>query len=137
LLNDVVLEGVFEHFPDLKLVFAEWGFTWAPALLWKMDLQWTRLRIDVPWLKRPPSEYVYNHVRFTTQPTEEEIGPEELGQIAEMVRGERTLLFGSDFPHWDFNDPFRVLERMPAGVRRAIGWDNPAALFGERWTRAG
>ena len=67
--------------------------------------------------------------------TEEEIDPVYLERTVEMVRGERTLLFGSDFPHWDHNDPFRALERLPEAARAAVRRGNAEALFGARWER--
>ena len=45
-------------FPSSKVVLIEGGFTWAPALCWRMDKHWQRMRKETPHLKRPPSEYV-------------------------------------------------------------------------------
>jgi hypothetical protein len=36
-----------------------------------MDKHWERMRKETPQVKRPPSEYVREHVWFTTQPIEE------------------------------------------------------------------
>ena len=43
----------------------------------RMLLQ-ARLRIETPHVKRPPSEYVREHVWFTTQPIEEPDHPQHL-----------------------------------------------------------
>jgi len=40
-----------------------------------MDKHFSRLRSEVPHLKRSPSEYIREQVWFTTQPMEEPAGP--------------------------------------------------------------
>ena len=57
-LTSLVLEGVPERFPKLKIVFIEGGFGWIPATMWRMDQHFERFRSEVPHLKRRPSEYV-------------------------------------------------------------------------------
>ena len=37
LLATIVIEGVFERFPKLKVVMVEAGFAWTPALGWKLE----------------------------------------------------------------------------------------------------
>jgi predicted TIM-barrel fold metal-dependent hydrolase len=55
LLVSMVFEGVFERFPDLRLVLVEAGCAWLPALTWRMVKHWHRLRSEVPHVRRPPS----------------------------------------------------------------------------------
>ncbi len=43
-----------------------------------------------------------------------------------------TLLFASDYPHWDFDDPGFMLERLPEDWRAPVLHDNAAAFYGER-----
>ena len=56
-----VSEGVFERFPDLRVVVIECGFAWLAPLLWRFDKDWKGVWREVPWVKRRPSEYVREH----------------------------------------------------------------------------
>ena len=49
----------------------ECGFGWLPALGWRLDKHWKRLKDEVPHLKMAPSEYIKKHFWVTTQPMEE------------------------------------------------------------------
>jgi predicted TIM-barrel fold metal-dependent hydrolase len=104
MLTSLVLEGIPERFPKLKIVFIEGGFGWIPSTMWRMDRHFDRFRSEVPHLKRRPSEYVKEHFWFTTQPIDEPDEARHLRSLIEWVGVDR-LLFSSDYPHWDFDDP--------------------------------
>jgi predicted TIM-barrel fold metal-dependent hydrolase len=128
-MASLVFEGVFERFPRLKIVLIEGGFAWVPALTWRMDKHWDRMREETPHVKRPPSEYVREHFWFTTQPIEEPENPADLAEIMDWIGYDR-LMFSTDYPHWDFDDPQRAFkaqltEQQRAGVFR----DNAKALY--------
>ena len=103
-MTSFVFEGVFERFPKLKVALIEGGFAWVPAHCWRMDKHWERMREEVPHVKRKPSEYVREHFWYTTQPIEEPEKPEHLTEIIEWIGWDR-LMFSTDYPHWDFDDP--------------------------------
>ena len=125
----LVCEGVFQRFPKLKVTFLEYGFTWVPSIMWRLDREWTSLRAEVPWLKRPPSETIVDHMRFGSQPLEAP-DTKTLHQILEMMSAERTLLFATDYPHWDFDAPQYVIQRLPKHMRQSILADNARELYG-------
>jgi predicted TIM-barrel fold metal-dependent hydrolase len=128
-INSMIFEGVFYRFPGLKLLAAEFGFSWLPHFLWRMDQNWHQFRKEVPWVKVKPSETVLNHVRFTSQPMEEPAKPEYLAVILEMIHADRTLVFSTDYPHWDNDFPNLTLPGIPAALRQRIFFQNAADLF--------
>jgi len=129
-LASLVIEGVFNEFPDMKFVAIEGGFGWLPHLLWRLDKNWKALRETTPWLTEPPSTILKRHVRITTQPIEEPEKPEHLLQIFDMIDAPELLMFSSDYPHWDGDDPrFVVPRQLDVTTRRRIFWDNAAQLY--------
>jgi uncharacterized protein len=128
----LVCHGVFERFPGLKVVVAEGGFAWLPDVMWRLDKNWESLRDEVPWVKRPPSEYIVDHIRFTTQPFVEPKQKQHVEAIFEIVKAETTLLFSTDYPHWDFDSPVRALNALPEEIRRRICVENAVELYGDR-----
>jgi predicted TIM-barrel fold metal-dependent hydrolase len=128
-MASLVFEGVFERFPGLKIVLIEGGFAWVPALSWRMDKHWERMRKETPQVRRPPSEYVREHFWFTTQPIEEPENPADLAEIMDWVGHER-LMFSTDYPHWDFDDPHRALKvQLTEEQRGQMFRDNAKALY--------
>jgi predicted TIM-barrel fold metal-dependent hydrolase len=128
----LVCHGVFERFPELMYVIAEGGFAWAAEIMWKLDRDRKGLGDEVPWLRLAPSEYIRRNVRFTTQPMVEPAKKEHLPVLLDMVCAEETLIFSSDYPHWDFDEPRRALSGVPKDLLRKICVDNPRALYGGR-----
>ncbi len=134
-LTSLIFEGAFEKFPTLKVVFAEGGFSWIVPLLWRLDNLWAEARSETPLVKRRPSEYVHDHVRFTSQPIEEPTDASRLSHVLEWADASHLLMFSTDYPHWDFDDPMRVARQLPAEMRERILRDNALALYGLPTTR--
>jgi predicted TIM-barrel fold metal-dependent hydrolase len=130
MLTSLVFEGVFERFPTLKIVLIEAGFAWLPSLCWRLDRLWERLRAETPHLKRKPSEYIREHVWLTTQPMEEPDPKSRVLDTFDWIGWDR-MLFATDYPHWDYDDPAHVL---PVGVdqarRRNFFRENARAVYG-------
>ena len=104
-LTSLVFEGVFERFPKLRVVIMEGGLGWIPSFSARMDKHWSRLRSEVPHLKRPPvgicSRASLVHARSQWR------SREALPQLIDLFDriGWDRLLFSTDYPHWDFDDP--------------------------------
>eukprot|EP01037_Dinobryon_pediforme_P002126 gene2126-2163_t len=130
MLTSFVMEGVFERFPKLKLVLIEAGFAWLPPLAWRMDRTYKALHAEVPHLKRLPSEYIRDHVWLTTQPMEEPEPRAHLRDTIEWIGWDR-LLFATDYPHWDYDDPATCLGlQVSKAEREAFFMGNAASLYG-------
>jgi predicted TIM-barrel fold metal-dependent hydrolase len=129
-LVSLVFEGVFERFPGLRVVCIEGGVAWLPPLAWRMDRLFDELRDEVPELSQRPSDYLREHVWLTTQPVEEPDRPEHLLQVFERI-GRDRLLFATDYPHWDYDDPVRAFPvALPSGLRERVYADNARTLYG-------
>lgn len=129
-LMSLVMEGVFAQMPALKAVIVEAGFAWVPALCWRLDRLWAQHRAEVPDLSEPPSAYVRRHVWFTTQPLDEPERPDDLRDVLDWIGWDRVL-FATDYPHWDFDDPDLAFKlRLTADERRAVYRNNARALYG-------
>jgi predicted TIM-barrel fold metal-dependent hydrolase len=100
----------------------------VPALLWRLDEDYRALRKETPWLKRLPSEYAREHIRLSTQPLEQPRSRDALWPALADIGAQDMLLFASDYPHWDFDDP--TVLRLPEDWREAILDTNARRLYG-------
>lgn len=130
-VQSLVLEGVFEAIPNLKVVMVEAGVAWATSLAWSLDAAWSQLRDSAPYLRRRPSEYMHDHVWFTSQPVEEPDDPEHFLQVLEHGNLLDRVMFATDYPHWDFDSPKMALPRVFSLEQRAnIMAGNACRLYG-------
>jgi predicted TIM-barrel fold metal-dependent hydrolase len=130
LVASMVVEGVFERFPTLKVVMIEAGFAWLPSLGWRLDKHWKHLKDEVPHLSRLPSDYIKSNFWISTQPMEEPERPAHLVDILDWI-GDDRVLFASDYPHWDFDDPyFAIPQSLGRDRRRKIFSENAKKVYG-------
>jgi len=130
-LIGLVVHGVFDKFPDLRVAMIESSWTWLPHLMWRFDHNYRSLRREIPWVTRLPSDIIRERVKFTTQPMELAENPEHLLQAFDMVGNDSFLMFSSDYPHWDFDSPARALPTsFGPELRQKIFRDNAAAFYG-------
>jgi predicted TIM-barrel fold metal-dependent hydrolase len=111
-----IAHGVFERFPELKVVLAGGGVGWLTSLLWRVDVDFHGVNREVPWVHSVPSSYMCEHVRLTTFPMEDAPAG-KLATLVELAGGPDLLVYGSGAP------------RKGAGSPEAIG-----ALFPSAWT---
>jgi predicted TIM-barrel fold metal-dependent hydrolase len=128
-LASMIFEGVFEDLPDLRVVAVEEGFSWLPPFMWRLDNHWAALGLRDGGCKRPPSEYLRESLRLTTQPLDEPEPRQNLNQVMQWLPADRMLLFATDYPHYDFDDPAWVSVRLPAASKAKIMFENALDLY--------
>ena len=101
----LVLGGVFEKFPKLKVAFFECSAEWPLYWMHRMDDDWEWAK-DFPQvsgdLKMAPSEYVKRNCYFTCEADE--------GDMTQSLKevGEDHILMATDYPHFDSEFPHTV-----------------------------
>jgi len=130
-ISSLLVHGVFEQWPGLRLLLAEYGIGWLPYAMWRLDQTYPLLKLESPWVKRLPSEVIREHVRVSTQPLEEDFGDRSgLFDLLSCIDGvERLLCFSSDYPHWTMDEPDYVARRLPEAWRPLVMNDNACELF--------
>jgi predicted TIM-barrel fold metal-dependent hydrolase len=61
---------------------------------------------------------------------EEPHDPKALNLIIEWMDGQQTLMFATDYPHWDWDDPAMSFTGLDDDLRRRIFAGNAAETFG-------
>ncbi|RPI36560.1 MAG: amidohydrolase, partial [Hyphomicrobiaceae bacterium] len=122
-------EGVFGKFPGLKVVMMESGISWLPAFMWRANKTWKGVRVEVPWVDRPPADIMRDHVRLTTQPFDAPPKQTDMEQLIDQIGSERMLLFSSDYPHWQFDGDCPIPPGLPASLVTRMCADNPLETF--------
>jgi predicted TIM-barrel fold metal-dependent hydrolase len=91
LLGSIVLDGVFQRFPGVRIVSVELGSKWVAPLLSAMDEAVTGFIGDA-WSGPPPSEVFARNVW---------VNPYEHEDISALVQliGIDRICMGSDYPH--------------------------------------
>lgn len=125
-----IAEGVFEKYPGLKVLIDECDQFWAVGLMWHMDADWKSLRDQTPWLKKLPSEYFREHIRVGSQPFMEPENHSQLAAMMEALHADQTLVFSSDWPHWDWDDPATTFDGLSEALHRRIFAETACDLLG-------
>ena len=125
----MVMDGLFDKFPRLKVVAIEAGCGWAPYAMDRLDEKHRHFRgFDTPLALGRPSEYFRRNLWFVAEPDERTIGA-----CLDLV-GEDRVLWGSDFPHIDANlDAPSLIRARVSGLseqrQRAVLGENAHKLF--------
>ena len=91
----LLLSGVFDRYPNLRIGFSETGVGWLPQWLLRLDMQSRHLIGAGPALKRKPSEYAAaGHVFCGIELYE----GEPVAKFVNEVLGDGVLMYQSDYP---------------------------------------
>jgi uncharacterized protein len=110
--------GLFERFPNLQVVLEEGGVGWMPSLMWRLDRLWDGMGAQLRETARRPSELIREHFWFTTQPFDEPEHKKDVVTMLDHLDMDDRVMFASDYPHWDFDNPTRVLPASQVGAER-------------------
>ena len=113
----LIVEGVFDRFPTLRVVLIEGGWTWLPSLMWRIDKEWKGLRQNTPWVSRLPSKYIHEHLRLTTQPMDLPPSERQLQQLMNQLESQEMLLFSTNYPH---NRYSTLNQALPVGIDNIV-----------------
>lgn len=128
-LANLIFEGVFDEFHELRFVFLGYGVSWLPATLWRLDREWKSLREQVPWVKYPPSDYVLQRVRFGTNPLEVADAADNFIRLLRLVEGQNLLVYSSGFPRWDADRVATVRDALPFSWWPSVFHENAENLY--------
>jgi uncharacterized protein len=131
-VTNLILAGMFDRFPDLKMVSVESGCGWIPFILEALDYEMSENAPDeLRQMKKMPSEYFRTNMYATFW---FENNRNKLPDLIDAV-GEDSILFETDFPHPTclYPNPLEAVESKMATltpeVRAKIMGENARALY--------
>lgn len=102
---EIVASGILDDHPRLRVGFFESGLGWLPYWLDRLDEHKESMGHLVPRLKRDPTQ-IWSEQCFVTMEAGE---GEAFAQLADMGLG-HTVVWGSDYPHYDCTFPGALAE---------------------------
>jgi predicted TIM-barrel fold metal-dependent hydrolase len=128
ILVSVILAGVCERHPRLRLVLGESGIGWLPYVLERLDDTYEERLADDLKLPLVPSAYFKRQIYATFQ--KDFHGARAMAGIAPD-----NVMWGSDYPHRDGTWPFsrKAIEEqfrdLPEAVARKMLWENVRRVY--------
>ena len=125
----MIVRGVFERFPRLRVAYMEAGCGWLPSWLWRIE-EHVELAgwLEAPECTKSPVEYFRRNCWVTTE-CEERLVYHVIEEL-----GDDRILFETDYPHPDSKYPravqsFLDQERLSDASKRKILWDNALDFY--------
>jgi predicted TIM-barrel fold metal-dependent hydrolase len=124
--------GVFDRFPNLRMVFAHGDAGWSFFWLEFFDNTYLRQRhLEFYKLEREdvfPSEYIRRHFWFTVQQDRSAVKHRNVFSTDHLLWGSHFPLDACDWPD-DRSQAMRITEELPADDKHAILAGNTARLY--------
>ena len=96
----MVIGGVFEFHPKLRVAFLECQNSWVPGLLSRIEWDYPQFRDShAPYLSLTPKEYFRRNCWAAVEGSEPEI------EATAGLIGADRMCISSDYPHFDSNFP--------------------------------
>jgi predicted TIM-barrel fold metal-dependent hydrolase len=131
-VTNLILSGMFDRHPDLKMVSVESGVGWVPFILETLDYEMSEnAPTELAKLEKMPSEYFRSNLYATFW---FENNRNKLPDLIDAV-GEDSILFETDFPHPTclYPNPLASVEAKMATlapeVRKKIYGENARKLY--------
>ena len=100
----LIEQGVPVKFPDLNFAFLEGDIGWVPGLMFRLNKEYSARRDELPLLEKQPEEYI-KEFYFASQPIGEPMDGRDMYHLLDAIDAPNTVMFSSDYPHWDFDNP--------------------------------
>jgi predicted TIM-barrel fold metal-dependent hydrolase len=130
-LVSLILSGTPEKFPDLDFVMVEAGVGWMAYLMARLNREYQWRPSEAPLLEQSPEEYIRDQFYIGTHPLEEFNDLDHLEMMLQII-GSDMLMFASDYPHRDFDNPGFV-NRM---IQRTFSEDEQDQILHENAVEA-
>lgn len=127
-VTSMLCRGVPERFPGLQFVCAEAGLSWLP-FLYRLDTEYVSRRNEAPHLTKRPSAYVRDRFFVSMQPIEDFQDSRDIECMVRLAGGWDSILFATDWPHWDFDSPVVVQETVPPEHHAKVYHENAQEVF--------
>jgi predicted TIM-barrel fold metal-dependent hydrolase len=131
-VTNLILSGMFDRYPTLKMVSVESGVGWIPFILEALDYEMSEnAPQELSQMAKLPSEYFKSNLYATFW---FENNRNKLPDLIEAV-GEDTILFETDFPHPTclYPSPLQSVEAkmgtLTPEARRKIFGENARKLY--------
>jgi predicted TIM-barrel fold metal-dependent hydrolase len=108
----LIIAGVFEFYPKLRVGFLEAQNSWVPGILTRIEWDYPQYRdTHAPYLSLTPKEYFQRNCWAAVEGSEPEI------EATASLIGADRMCISTDYPHFDSNFP-NVANNLLGNVRR-------------------